>query len=172
MEIELERTFLLKEVPKDLKNCKSVEILDIYFPTTIRHPILRLRKKDNVFEITKKAPIKKTDASEQYEKTISLSKEEFLGLSKLPGKKSRKIRYYYPVNKEVAEISVFLDDLEGLALVDFEFSSIEEKANFSPPSFCLTDVTQEEFLAGGFLAGKKYSEIKSFLDRYNYQRIN
>lgn len=170
MEIELERTFLLKELPKDIKNYKPVEILDTYLPTTIPHPILRLRKEGDNFKITKKAPVK-DDASEQRERTITLSKEEFHELANLSGKRLRKIRYRYPVDRYLAEIDIFLDDLEGLALVDFEFSSIEEKARFSIPKFCLADVTQEEFIAGGFLAGKKYSDIESFLKKYNYKEI-
>lgn len=170
MKVELERTFLLKKLPKDIKNYKSVEILDIYFPTTISHPILRLRKKDNLFEMTKKAPVK-DDASEQREQTIPLSKEEFLELSAFPGKRLRKIRYHYPINKYLAEIDVFLDDLKGLALADFEFSSVEEKEKFSMPEFCLADVSQEEFTAGGFLAGKRYSDIEPFLRKYGYQKL-
>jgi len=170
MEIELERTFLLREMPKDIKNCKSVEILDIYFPTTMPHPILRLRKKGNQFILTKKAPVK-NDASEQKEQTIILSEEEFLEISTLPGKKLRKIRYYYPINGYLAEIDIFLDDLEGLTLIDFEFSSTKEKEKFSMPDFCLVDVTQEDFIAGGFLSGRKYSDIELFLEKYNYHKL-
>ncbi len=123
MELELERTFLLKEIPKNLKNCKSVEILDIYIPQTVEHPILRVRKKGDAFEMTKKSPIIGSDSSEQGEQTIFLSTGEFSELLKLEGKKLRKIRYYYPVNNKIAEIDIFLDDLEGLALVDFEFKT-------------------------------------------------
>jgi len=172
MELELERTFLLKEKPEGLEKCKSVEILDIYIPKTVPHPTLRIRKRGSVFEMTKKSPTTNGDSSEQNEQTISLSEKEFTELSALSGKKSRKIRYYYPVDSFTAEIDVFLDDLEGLALVDFEFNSVEEKNNFVMPNFCLADVTQEEFVAGGFLAGKKYSDIEPFLDKYNYQKLN
>ena len=91
MEIELERTFLLKKIPEGLKDCKSIEILDIYIPRSAPHPILRIRKRGEVFEMTKKAPIE-NDSSEQEEQTISLSKEEFSELSALDGKKLRKIR--------------------------------------------------------------------------------
>ena len=97
--------------------------------------------------------------------------QEFSELSNLKGKRLRKNRYYYPINSKTAEIDVFLDELEGLVLVDFEFNSIEEKTNFRMPEFCLADVTQEEFLAGGFLAGKKYSDIQFLLEKYNYQKI-
>lgn len=46
MEIELERTFLLKKFPADLKTLKSMEIFDIYIPQSAPHPILRIRKKE------------------------------------------------------------------------------------------------------------------------------
>jgi len=134
MEVELERTFLIKELPKNLKECKSIEVLDIYIPQSVPHPILRIRKKGNVFEMTKKAPVE-NDSSEQSEQTISLSEQEFSELSNLQGKRLRKIRYYYPFNNKTAEIDVFLDDLAGLALVDFEFNSIGDKTNFVIPDF-------------------------------------
>ena len=171
MEIELERTFLLKSIPAGLEKCKSIEILDIYIPKTAEHPILRIRKKGDFFEITKKCPIKGNDSSEQGEYTISLSKEEFDELSQLKGKGFRKIRYFYPFDGKTAEIDVYLDDLKGLVLVDFEFEGREEKNKFEMPNFCLTDVTQEKFTAGGMLAGKKYSDLQSTLEKWGYKKI-
>ncbi len=170
MEIELERTFLLKKIPEGLKDCKSIEIFDIYIPQSAPHPILRIRKRGEVFEMTKKAPIE-NDSSEQEERTISLSKEELSELSTLEGKRLRKIRYFYPINNRTAEIDIYLDNLEGLATADFEFKTVEEKTNFVMPNFCLAEVTQEEFAAAGYLAGKKYEDIQSFLEKYNYKKI-
>lgn len=176
MEIELERTFLVKELPPEIENCKSVEILDIYIPKTVDHPILRIRKIGDIFQITKKAPIKGTDSSEQYEKTIPLSEEEFKEFTTLEGKRLRKIRYYCPwqdknVKDNRAEIDVYLDDFRGLVSADFEFNSTIEKDNFKMPGFCLTDVTQEKFMAAGWLAGRKYTDIEVFLKRYGYKKI-
>ena len=42
MEIELERTFLLKEIPAGMGDCKSVEIVDIYIPEKAEHPFVWL----------------------------------------------------------------------------------------------------------------------------------
>lgn len=171
MEIELERTFLLKKIPDGLKDCKFIEVSDIYIPKTAKHPILRIRKKGNRFEMTKKSPAIGDDASEQSEHTIFLSEEEFAELAKLDDKKLRKFRYFYPVNDLTAEVDFYLDDLEGLAMVDFEFKSVEGKNKFLMPDFCLVDVTQEKITAGGMLAGKKYADIKPTLDKYSYQKI-
>jgi len=171
MEIELEKTFLLKDIPEDLKDHKSKEVLDIYIPRSAEHPILRIRKNGDVFELTKKAPINKNDASEQSEETIILTKEEYSYLSSLEGKRVGKIRYYYPIGDRTAEIDIFLNDLEGFVLVDVEFNSVEEKQSFVMPDFCLVDVTQDKSFAGGILAGKKYSDIQPHLDKYGYKKL-
>lgn len=171
MEIELERTFLLKKFPVDLGTLKSMEVFDIYIPSSGPHPHLRIRKKGDKFEITKKHPVEGADSSRQSEETIPLTEEEWLELSTLQGKRVRKIRHYYPVGADMAEIDVFQDDLQGLVLADFEFKTIEEKNNFCLPDFCLAEVTQERFTAGGILAGKKYGDIEEELKKYDYKKF-
>ncbi|OIP74975.1 hypothetical protein CO116_00515 [Candidatus Falkowbacteria bacterium CG_4_9_14_3_um_filter_38_19] len=171
MEIELERTFLLKNIPTGLEKCKSIEIVDIYIPKSARHPVLRIRKKGDVFEMTKKSPLVVNDSSEQGEHTISLTKEEFEELSEIKGKRFRKHRYFYPFDEKTAEVDIYLDNLRGLGMIDFEFTSRYEKDSFKMPDFCLVEVTQEEIFAGGLLAGKKYSDIEPFLKKYNYKKI-
>lgn len=167
---ELERTYLAKYLPEGLTRCESKEMLDIYIPSTTLHPTLRIRRNGIHFEITKKAPIDTTDASINNEATIELTQEEFTELSNIAGKRVYKIRYLYPWEDKTAEFDVFQDALAGLVLVDFEFGSEVEKDSFTPPDFCLAEVTQEENIAGGFLAGKSYEDIKSFLKRYNYRK--
>ena len=170
-EIELEKTYLLKYFPKDIKEKPSIEIFDIYIPKSADHSILRIRKRGEVCEITKKEPIHGNDSSEQSEHTISLSEEEFLALKDVDGKKLHKIRYVYPCGKNMAEIDVYLDDFKGLMFVDFEFKTREEKDAFVMPDFCLAEITQEKFCAAGWLAGKKYSDIEPFLNKYDYKKI-
>ncbi len=121
--------------------------------------------------ITKKQPIQEGDASHQLEQTIPLTNEEFDDLAKLQGKRVRKERYLYRYGGRTAEIDVFKDGLEGLVLVDFEFGTVEEKGSFRMPDFCLAEVTQQTFLAGGMLCGKKYSDIEKKLAEFNYSKI-
>jgi CYTH domain-containing protein len=170
MEIELERTFLLKYKPEGLDRCKSVEISDVYFPQSVEHPVLRLRKKGDKRELTKKFPIDGKDSSEQEEHTIILSEKEFEEFFKLEGKELRKIRYYYPVGGLTAEVDVYQDKLRGLCVVDFEFKTKEQKNKFLMPNFCLCEVSQDKTFAAGLLAGKKYGDIESFLKSLNYKK--
>jgi adenylate cyclase len=172
MDIELERTFLLKYKPENLEKSRSVDLLDIYFPKEEYHPVLRLRNRDNKkFELTKKFPINGDNSSEQEEHTIVLSKEEYDVFAKMDGKKVHKTRYYYEMpNGSDAEIDIFKDELEGLRLVDFEFKTKDDKEKFSPPDFCHNEVTYDKWMAGGILAGGKYSDFEEFLKKHNYEK--
>lgn len=82
-----------------------------------------------------------------------------------------KNRYRVSIDNKMAEVDVFVENLAGLVLIDFEFDSIYEKSNFRMPSVALADVTQEDFIAGGLLAGKKYSDIAPELDKFKYNRL-
>jgi adenylate cyclase len=169
--IELEKTYLIKYLPENLQNFPAKEIIDIYIPEKSEHPKIRIRKNGSKFEITKKEPVNEGDSSHQEEQTIILTKEEFDFISKLPGKKSCKIRYDYKYENLTAEIDIFQENLSGLILVDFEFKTLKEKDSFKMPDFCLVDVTQEKFLAGGMLCGKSYSDIEENLKKFSYSKI-
>jgi CYTH domain-containing protein len=170
--IELERTFLAKNIPSELMDCKYKEIIDIYIPKEDIHPKLRIRKNGDKFELTKKQPIDNNDNSKLNEETIILNEREFNSLSKINGKRVHKLRYYYDYNGRIAEFDIFLDELKGLVLIDFEFETEREKNDFQMPDFCLVDVTQDDFIAGGILCGKSYRDIEEDLKKYNYNKIN
>ena len=170
--IELEKTYLAKSLPDNLKECKSKEIIDVYIPKSSVHPTLRLRKNGDKFELTKKEPVD-GDVSRQEEQTIVLTEEEFNDLDKhLDGKRVSKIRYFYDYEGRTAEIDVFQEDLTGLVVVDFEFTDPKDKDDFEMPDFCLADITPEEFIAGGMICGKTYEDIKEDLERFGYQKLN
>jgi CYTH domain-containing protein len=170
-EIELELTFLAREIPKEIEKYTPKRIIDIYIPEKAAHAHVRLRQKDDKYEITKKMPIVEHDASSQIETTISLTKEEFEALSGLSNKRIVKDRYNLWVDGYFAEVDVFRDSLAGLVLIDFEFRNEDEKRSFLMPKIALADVTQEEFVAGGFLAGLSYTDIISNLERFNYKKL-
>jgi CYTH domain-containing protein len=169
--IELEKTYLAKEIPKGLSTCEFKEIIDIFLPKESRHPCLRIRKNGNKFEMTKKKPVNDSDTSCQEEQTIKLTENEFAVLNKVDGKKVHKLRYLFNYENRVAEVDIFQGDLKGLVVVDFEFDSLETKESFSLPSFCLTEVTQEEFIAGGMVCGKSYRDLEDDLNRFGYKKL-
>ncbi len=170
--IELELTFLAKSLPANLKNCASKKIVDLYIEGGSIHSSLRIRKNGDQFELTRKVPVEAGDASKQTETTISLNKEEFESLADSKARRIEKTRYYFEHNDHTAEFDVFEGGLDGLVLIDFEFKTEEAKDSFVMPDFCLIDITQETFIAGGVLAGKKYHEIESELKRFEYKALS
>ena len=170
-EVEYEKTYLAREIPAEVNGVDGVVLHDIMVPDTSRHPHLRLRHKGDKFTITKKVQLREGDSTEMSEETIPLEREEFEALEKCSTKQILKKRYEVVIDGYAAEVDIFGGALKGLVLIDFEFASKEEKDNFIPPTVCLADVSQEESTAGGYLAGKSYSDIKEFLDKYGYIKI-
>lgn len=168
---EFELTYLAKYIPKDILKHPSKHIIDRYIPAEIEHPKIRLRKSGDKMEFTKKEPLSGSDSSHQMEQTIILTQEEYKTLAELPAKVVAKTRYYYPYQDSTFEIDVFEDDLKGLVLVDIEFISHGKKNEFVTPEFCLADVTQAKNTAGGILAGKKYENIREFLESLGYSPL-
>jgi len=168
---EIELTYLVKILPAGLKNAPKKEMLDIYIPASAEHPTLRIRNIGDRCEITKKEPIHGNDSSYQLETTIPLTAQEFSDFEKLPGKRVRKTRFYYQESGTKYEVDVFRENLAGLVLADIEFDSLEKKSKFQPPAWCLAEVTQEKFLAGGMLCGKQYADVEAQLKKFGYEKL-
>lgn len=157
--IEIERTFLVKKIPTNLSSYKSCQIKQGYISSSPSP--LRIRQKGDRFELTKKIPLKIGDFSSAEEINILLTEYEFNKLWSLVERFLEKIRYYIPLNNNlVAELDIFKGDLKGLVFVEVEFISQKQMKSFKPLKWFGTDITQEDFSANSFLAGKKISEIK------------
>lgn len=169
--LELELTYLAKYIPEGLKECASKKMHDVYIENGEKHLHLRVRKNGEKYEITRKMPVEEGDASKQIETTIAIGLEEFNSLRSAKHRAVEKTRYYYKQQNYCAEVDVFEGPLQGLVVVDFEFDSEEKQNAFAMPDFCLAEVTQEEWMAGGMLAGKKYADIEVDLQRFGYNKL-
>ena len=170
--IEYERTFLASRIPDGLSSCEYAILEDTYFPISLKHCHLRLRRKGDNYEITKKLKQREGDPSSFVESTIILDRDEYLAFSSVDGKRISKKRYKYVYNAYLLEVDVFMGGLEGLILIDVEFTGDKEKDLYVMPPFCLYDATRESFLAGGKLAGKSYIDIKPGLDGLGYTKLD
>lgn len=171
IELELEYTYLAKRIPEQIKAIEPIIMQDVYFPDTSPHAHLRARRKNDRYEITKKLPVIEGDASTMTEQTIPLEKDEYDALISASTKRVSKLRYKVVIDGFAAEVDIFQDALKGLVLIDFEFSSEQEKHSFVVPEVCLASVTQEEFTAGGYISGKSYEDIEHVLTSYNYHKL-
>lgn len=170
---EFERTYLAKIVPPEIHTTMPLRIIDIYIPDDAPNApraVLRLRRNGDNYEITKKTPIS-DDLSIQTEQTIPLTRDEFESLMGGHNRRIEKDRYDVTIDGRAAQVDVFSGGLDGLVVIDFEFSREADKDAFEAPDCCLVDVTQERFIAGGELAGKTYEDIRADLERLDYQPL-
>lgn len=168
-EIEVEVAYLATALPVELRTANPVPFVDIYLSgDQDLLTKLRLRQKGDKYEITKKVVLDASDLSTQAEYNIPLSAAEFSQFSSMGGRVVTKDRYYVELGGRLAEVDVFKGALRGFVLIEYEFSSTVERDAFTPPPICGADVTQEDFIAGAFLAGKSYSDIEAELARFAY----
>lgn len=159
--LEIEKTFLVKKIPDDLSAFSSCQIKQGYISSS--PPSLRIRKKGDKFELTKKTPLTEGDYSAFEEVNIYLTEYEFNKLWPLTEKSLEKIRYKIPLDDNlIAELDIFKADLTGAAFVEVEFSSKEQMDSFQAPEWFGKDITNEIFSANAFLAGKTFSEVKEY----------
>ena len=162
--LEIEKTFLVKKIPSNLSDYKGHQIKQGYISSTPSP--LRIRQNDNKFELTKKLPVKEGDFSMAEELNIPLTEYEFNKLWPLVEKYLEKTRYYIPLeNNLTAEVNIYKGELEGLIFVEVEFKSESEMELFKTPDWFGKDVTQDDFSANSFLAGKTFSEIKKYIEQ-------
>ena len=117
--MEIEKKYLIPEIPSDLNIIKTRRIEQGYLCTD---PVVRIRR-------------------EEYNLPLTSSAYEHLR-SKIDGRLIRKFRHVIPIDNNLfIELDVFQDDLSPLILAEVEFPSEEMAENFQPPSWFGEDVT-------------------------------
>jgi len=141
MAIEIERKFLVKELPADLENYPHSEIMQGYLIITDNDIEVRIRKKgDKYFETVKAGSGLVRKESEK-----EIPKEAFWDHWPLTeGKRVEKVRYEILYNGKLIELDVYSGELEGLAVAEVEFDSEEENVSFTPPEWFGKEVTHDE----------------------------
>lgn len=136
--MEIERKFLIKQIPKDCTSFPCRQIEQAYLNTD---PVVRVRRDNEDYYLTYKG--KGLLSREEY--NLPLNKEDYEHLlSKADGIILTKKRYMIPVpgNEHLTiELDVFEGHYNGLILAEVEFFTEEEAKAFNPPSWFGEDVT-------------------------------
>lgn len=171
MEIELEKTYLVKFLPNLSDFDFSSEMKDVYIPIDSDHPQIRLRRQGTKLFLTKKVPTTSGQGFEEY--TIPLSEKEYSVFEKVEGRVLAKTRYNKIISPHITcHLDVYKETLKGLVIVDFEFISEEVMKSFVPPDYCLVEVSKNSPLAGGLLAGKSFVDLEEWVFRkFNYTKL-
>lgn len=151
--IEIERKFLVKEIPDNLDTYERIDMTQGYLNTS---PVVRVRKENDDYVLTYKG----SGLLSHSEYNLPLNKEAFEHLlKKCDGIIISKSRYKIPItNNLTAELDIFKGDLDSLKLVEVEFDSVEEANNFTPPEWFGEDVTTDSRYHNSYIA--KYGLLK------------
>jgi adenylate cyclase len=146
---EIERKFLVRELPSDLTSYPTNEISQGYLVSLDDGLQVRLRKSGDCYSLT----FKRGSGNVREEREIELSAEQFDKLwPATEGKRLVKTRYEIPIGQRVVEIDVYHERHEGLVVAEVEFNTEESAKNFEPPDWLGDDVTGDPRYSNQLLA--------------------
>lgn len=148
--MEIERKFLLNQLPKDLEQYPSLKIEQGYLCTD---PVIRIRRQNDNYYLTYKS--KGLLSREEYNLPLERSSYEHL-LTKVDGILLTKTRYLMPLDaSHTIELDVFHGEYQGLCLAEVEFQTEEEALDFTPPDWFGEDVTYSSEYYNSTMSRKK-----------------
>ncbi len=143
---EIERKYLIKQVPENLASYPFREIEQGYLCT---EPVVRIRRQDEDYYLTYKS--KGLMIREEY--NLPLTKDAYFHLrEKIDGRLISKRRYLIPLDPYTIELDVFRSPKDDLILAEVEFPSEEEALHFTPPAWFGEDVTNSSLYHNSHLS--------------------
>lgn len=144
--MEIERKFLIKELPENLDQYPCRHIEQGYLST---NPVVRIRKDNGKYELTYKG--KGAMVREEYNLPLTKSSYEHLK-GKIDGRLIVKKRYMIPFGDYTIELDIFEGELAPLTLAEVEFPSEELANSFVFPDWFSEDVTFSKLYHNSFLS--------------------
>ena len=145
--MEIEKKFLVGEIPYDLETLKYHDIEQAYLCVK---PVVRIRKQDEEYILTYKG----SGMMEREEYNLPLNEEAYLHLKeKADGNIISKRRYLIPIENDLTiELDVFHDDLAPLILAEVEFPDTKTAESFTPPAWFTKEVTFDKRFHNSYLS--------------------
>lgn len=148
--MEIERKFLIEQLPENLENYPFHTLEQAYLCT---NPVVRVRRSDDRYILTYKG--EGMMSREEYNLPLTAEGYEHLK-AKADGNIIRKRRYLIPLKSGLTvELDVFEAPFQGLVLAEVEFSTEEQACNFLPPDWFGKEVTWSAEYHNSFLSQKK-----------------
>jgi CYTH domain-containing protein len=144
---EIERKFLLKRLPENLKRSRRCLIAQGYLATEPGGRHVRLRKKGKTASLT----FKVGRGAHREEREIKLSAKQFTALwPATVGRRLYKLRYEMPWKNLLIEIDIYRRKHRGLVVAEVEFPNRTACRKFKAPAWFGREVT----------GNKRYSNVR------------
>jgi len=137
---EIERKFLVKQLPEKLKRRRHYPIAQGYLASEPVGRHVRLRKKGKTASLT----FKVGRGAHREEREVKLSPKQFAALwPGTAGRRLRKLRYEVPWRNLMIEIDVYRGKHSGLVVAEVEFPDLATCREFKPPRWFGREVTSQ-----------------------------
>ena len=148
--MEIERKFLVKQLPENLDTYDSVLIEQAYLCTD---PVIRIRKEDQSFYLTCKG----SGMLAREESNLPMQEETYRHLlTKAEGTVLTKRRYRIPLSEDLTvELDLFQGEWDGLVIAEVEFPDLETARRFTPPSWFREEVTYDHRYHNSWMSSHK-----------------
>ncbi len=141
MTTEVERKFLLPDVPVILEGLSAQSIQQGYIALVPNGNEVRVRSRDGAYFLT----VKSAGHLSRQEVELSIAEEHFQQLWGLASEQTlEKRRYLLTDQGYTVEVDVFVGKLAGLVLAEVEFPSITAANAYHPPAWLGHEVTSDE----------------------------
>lgn len=150
--MEIERKFLVKQLPENLEQYPCLQIEQGYLCTS---PVVRIRRQNDEYYLTYKS--KGMMTREEY--NLPLTAEAYSHLRpKADGNLISKRRYLIPLDSVLTvELDLFDPPFAPMVLAEVEFPTEEAAKAFVPPAWFGEDVTFSGLYHNSYLSQKKFS---------------
>ena len=146
---EIERKFLVRELPEGLPGFPHAEIDQGYLAIAPEGVQVRLRKAGAIHSLT----YKRNRGGAREEREVELSAEQFAILwPGTAGRQLTKIRYDVSHGELTIEIDVYTGRHEGIVVAEVEFDSEAAALAFVPPAWLGEDVSHDPRYSNQLLA--------------------
>ena len=139
--MEIERKFLVRELPAELEQSRSTQIDQGYIAVANDGTEVRVRRRDGAAVLT----VKSGGGRSRLEEEIAIDAERFERLWPLTeGRRLEKRRHLIPTETGLTiELDVYSGGLAGLMVAEVEFASEDAADAFEPPEWFGAEVTDD-----------------------------
>ena len=155
--MEIERKFLVRELPDHLDQYPHDELCQAYVCTS---PVIRVRKKNEEYILT----LKSGGLLAREEIEMPINETAFIHLkNKKDGMLISKTRYKIPEKGGLLiELDLFHEEYEGFRMAEVEFETVEQANAYIPPAWFGKDVTQDPRFHNSQLCSNSPEQVEAF----------
>lgn len=136
--MEIERKFLVPELPSELNDARSTRIEQGYLVVGADGSEARVRRRDGVCTLT----VKSGSGLARGETEISITSDQFEALWPVTeGRRIEKTRYVLDGD---VEVDAYEGELDGLIVAEVEFPHMAAAFEYEPPAWFGTEVTTDD----------------------------